>query len=194
MAYVDADLGVIKEARRRQRRRRSLTAALLFAAAVGVTIVGTHRHDASPPPPSRSTAPPPPQAVMVAPHVAFWQAPYMGVACPIPNSIACDRIGLAVWLRRPAVAVTASIDGTTLRLWTGPRSPSAWTSRPTNTGFTAYLQPAGLLTAFHVTPQSGTSIWYGAPTPSPMVRFRIDYGHGHVVTTQRRVPLMAGWG
>src|SRR2546429_277960 len=28
------------------------------------------------------------------------RSPYLGVACPTANSIACDRVGLAVWLRR----------------------------------------------------------------------------------------------
>jgi hypothetical protein len=193
MAYVDADLGVIKEARRRQRRRRSLIGVLLLTAALGTTIVWTHRHHPAPPPAARP-APALPTAVTVSPRVAFWRAPYMGVACPIPNSIACDRVGLAVWLRRPAVAVTASIGGRTLRLWTGAESPSAWRNRPPNTGYTAYLQPANLVTAFQVTPQPGTTTWFGDGTPTPIVQFRIDYGGGHIVTTQRQVPLMAGWG
>jgi hypothetical protein len=192
MAYVDVDLGVIKDARRRQRRRRSLIAALLLVAALGATIGWTHRHTATVPPVSRQTSAPP--LPSVAPRVAFWHEPYMGVACRTPNSIACDRVGLAVWLRRPAVAVTASIAGTTLRLRTGPYSLSQWRYRPKRTGFTGYLHPAGLLTSFHVTPQPGTFTWFGESRPDPMIRFRIDFGHGNVVTTRQHVPLAAGWG
>jgi hypothetical protein len=40
----------------------------------------------------------------------FSQPPYVGVACPTANSIACDRVGLAIWLRRPAARVNAVRD------------------------------------------------------------------------------------
>lgn len=56
------------------------------------------------------------------------RAPYMGVACPTPNSIACDRIGLAIWLKEPARTVTATIAGHHLRLQPGG---SAARDRPT---------------------------------------------------------------
>jgi hypothetical protein len=48
----------------------------------------------------------------------------MAVACHIPNSIACDRVGLAVWLRHPALSISATIAGAPLQLnnpdWSGP--------------------------------------------------------------------------
>ena len=50
-------------------------------------------------------------AERVRPHTLLARAPFMGVSCRRPNSIACDRIGLAVWLREEATAVSAEIDG-----------------------------------------------------------------------------------
>jgi hypothetical protein len=189
MAYADVDLGVITEARRRQRRRWALLVAVVLAA-IAVTLAWKQQHHHAERPAVSRPAPIP----SVAPHALFWQAPYMGVACSVPNSIGCDRVGVAVWLRRPAVGVTAWIAGKVVRLSTGPTSPSQWSNRPLRTGFTGYVQPAGLLTAFRVAPEPGTDTWLGAPTPAPIVTFRVDYGHGDVVATRQRVPLMAGWG
>ena len=191
MAYVDIDLGVIRDARRRQHRRRALAAGLLAAVALTAAIAWTHAKGPAAPPVAQ---PSPAPMRSVSPKAAFWRQPYMGVACRIPNSAACDRVGLAVWLRRPAVAVTASVAGTTLRLRTGAHSPSQWRYRPPRTGFTGYLRPSGLLTALGIPIERGTAVWYGSPTPRPLVTFRIDYGHGNVVATRLRVPLMAGWG
>lgn len=118
----------------------------------------------------------------------------MGVACPVANSIACDRVGLAVWLRRPARAVTATIAGAPVALdWHGDQPPASGASGPRR-AFDGYLQPAGIVTRLHVTPESGGLRWFGDGAPSPVVRFRIDYGHGRVVRTQQPVELAAGWG
>jgi hypothetical protein len=73
-------------------------------------------------PASARTGPPRPSLVLDA-NALFSESPYMGVACHIPNSIACDRIGLTVWLRRPALTVTATISGRSFalenRMWSG---------------------------------------------------------------------------
>jgi hypothetical protein len=99
-----------------------------------------------------------------------------------------------VWLRRPAVSVTATMGGALLKLFTGPRSPAAWRNRPARTGFTGYLQPAGLVSSFHLTTTPGEPRWFGERAPTPVVHFRIDYGHGDVVATHERVMVRAGWG
>jgi hypothetical protein len=128
----------------------------------------------------------------------------MGVACPQPNAIACDRVGLAVWLKRPAISVNASIAGQPLELdWFGEehRAPS---NKP-RTEFAGYLQPAGLTTRLHVKPTKGPSVdpvcgcrvgpvWLGADSPSPIVRLQIEYANHTRVLTQLRVGLAAGWG
>lgn len=116
----------------------------------------------------------------------------MGVACHIPSWIACDRVGLAVWLARPAT-VTATIAGMRLRL-----DDPYWSYVARQGGkplyvYAGFLQRAGLISRLHVVP-AGQTTWSGAGAPCPVVRFRIDYAHGNVVTAQQHVGLNAGWG
>jgi hypothetical protein len=132
-------------------------------------------------------------AVVESPSAVFWKDPYIGVACHIPNSIACDRIGLAVWLRRPA-SVTATIAGAPLKLNDPHWSYVSHSGHQTLYIYAGFLQPAGLTTRLHVLPDSKTGTWLGNNAPSPLVRFRIDYGHGHVLLNQEPVLIEAGWG
>ncbi len=128
----------------------------------------------------------------------------MGVACPQPNAIACDRVGLAIWLKRPAISVNATIAGQPLKLdWFGEETRIA--SHKPRTAFDGYLQPAGLTTRLHVKPTEGPSIdpvcgcqvgpiWYGANAPDPIVQLQIEYPNHTRVVTQLHVGLAAGWG
>jgi hypothetical protein len=114
----------------------------------------------------------------------------MGVACRVANSIACDRVGLAVWLRRPAVSVDATIAGRRLKL-----DDPSWSGRAREglrTMFAGFLQPAGLA-QLRVRPNA-SGRWYGVNAPSPTVRVWIDYGHGRYAATDVSVLLTAGWG
>jgi hypothetical protein len=117
----------------------------------------------------------------------FAKSPYMGVACGVPNSTACDRIGLAVWLRVPAVAVTAEVQGRRFALddphWSGP------VRKHRRRMFAGFLRGAGLLRDFHL-----PSHWEGQPARSPLVRVLIDHGRGAPVETRLRVTLSPGWG
>lgn len=168
---------------------------MLALATVGpVLVVGCGRpkpllSPASAPLLSHASAPAP---ATENPVVAFAQDPYMGVACHIPNSVACDRVGLAVWLRQPAIAVSATIAGAPLKLndpqWSGPMRNGR------RTRFAGFLQPAGLTSRLHVVAKSKSHVWLGNNAPTPLVRFRIDYGHGRTVATQADVWLSAGWG
>ena len=45
--------------------------------------------------------------------------PYLGLACH-DSTYPCHRLGLAVWLRRPATHVTATVDGQSVNLGTRP--------------------------------------------------------------------------
>ena len=127
---------------------------------------------------------------------AFLQPPSMGIACRIPNSIACDRVGLAVWLTRRATVTATIADGPRIRL-----NDPHWSyfvryhSRPIYV-YARFLQPAGLTTRFHIIPKPNTQTWDGSTsnTPSPLVHFRIDYGLGDIVLTQTHVMLRPGWG
>lgn len=126
------------------------------------------------------------------PGAVFAQGPYMGVSCHVANSIACDRVGLSVSLARPA-AVTATIDAAPLKLDDPHWSYATRLGRKRLYVYAGFLQPAGITTRLHVVPTTGTT-WLGADAPDPLVRFRIDYGHGDVINTQAHVSLNAGWG
>jgi hypothetical protein len=131
--------------------------------------------------------------VQMSPSAVFSQSPYMGVRCPVPNSIACDQVGLAIWLRHPAFSVEASIAGAAVSLnWFGDERRLGRLIKPQR-AFDGYLHPAGIVTRLHVQPGPG-STWYGNETPSPLVWVLVDYGPGGRVLTHLRVPLMAGWG
>lgn len=191
MALSAAELGVIKQAWWRQRRRRIAAAVPIVAIALGAIIAagggGTHRQFA--------TARPGPTlgpGIVRSPAAVFVQDPYMGVACHIPNSIACDRVGLSVWLRRPA-QVTATIAGAPLTLDDPTWSYAVHRGRHSVYVYAGFLQPAGLLTRFHLL-TAWAPTWSGAYAPSPPVSFRIEYGRGHAVLTSEHVQLEAGWG
>jgi hypothetical protein len=185
--------GVIEEARRRARRRRvrSLLGCIVVAAIVGVTL--THAGAGNPARGRGLAAARPPAAVPASraslPAV-LSQPPYIGVACHVPNLVNCDRVGLAVWLRRPAVSVDATIAGRPLALddptWSGPARDGH------RTLFAGFLQPAGL--ARLGVRADATGRWYGAGAPSPAVRLSIDYGRGRHATTDLSVLVTAGWG
>ncbi|HWH11596.1 MAG TPA: hypothetical protein VG165_10760 [Solirubrobacteraceae bacterium] len=122
------------------------------------------------------------------------KAPYMGVSCPVANSIACDRVGLAVLLRRPAYSVTATIAGRPLdldyRTWAPGHAP-----RGPRTAFSGFLRPAGIVSNLHVSPDNGRDGWFGTRFPEPpLVRLRVRYAGGNTITTQLRVNLATGWG
>ncbi len=131
-------------------------------------------------------------ATTASPAAVFVHDPYMGVSCHIPDSIACDRVGLAVWLAQPAT-VTATIAGVPLRLNDPSWSYVAYQSGMPLYVYAGFLQPAGLVTRLHVAPIGGTT-WPGVNAPTPLVRFRVDYGRRNVVITQEHVQLHAGWG
>jgi hypothetical protein len=126
------------------------------------------------------------------------QHPYAGVRCPQPNSIACDRIGLAVWLVRPAVRLTATV--------AGKQIPMAVPSRVRNGPggyycarscyFEGALHPAGLLAPgpLHIRPDAGRYDWQGShPRPLRVVLVAV-YRDGSSAAATVRVWLHAGWG
>ncbi|MEX2195447.1 MAG: hypothetical protein WD844_09190 [Thermoleophilaceae bacterium] len=116
-------------------------------------------------------------------EAVFSQEPYMGVSCPAPNTIACDRVGLSVWLREPARRVDATIAGRPLALddpqWSGPLESGG------RRIFAGFLQPAGLIDG---------PLRVDRPPVIPDVRLRIRRHDGSVDTIETRVGLAPGWG
>jgi hypothetical protein len=185
----EIEAGVISDARRRQRRRRAGLLSALLVMGAGAYVAFGPGHGASHPASAR-TGPPRPSLVLDA-NALFSQSPYMGVACHIPSSIACDRIGLTVWLRRPALTVTATISGRSFALenpmWSGPARHGL------RTQFAGFLQPAGITSRLGVTTERG-AYWDGSGTPAPLVMLEITRPGQAPVQAWTNVPLMAGWG
>lgn len=191
MDYVIPLIGEAWDHRRRRRRRACAAAVTLFAVAgLAVTLAPGSSH---PGPSSAVGFRIPNGTIRLSSGAAFSQSPYLGVHCSVPNSISCDEVGLAIWLRHPAYSVEASIAGAPLPLnWFGEEHRLGHLSKPRR-AFDGYLHPAGIASRLHVRAVDG-DMWYGSGTPSPMVWVLISYRDGHYALTHLRVPLNAGWG
>jgi hypothetical protein len=110
---------------------------------------------------------------------------YMGVACRTPNSIACDRVGVAVWLPRPAQSLTATVSGRTVRLQVAPGTRF----------YQGFIHPAGLLTgAERIRPDRGLSFWESRNPATRTLRLLAHYRDRPDAAIVLRVPLSPGWG
>jgi hypothetical protein len=119
---------------------------------------------------------------------------YMGVRCREPNSVSCDRVGLAIWLKEPAESLTAEIEGRRLELV----SPGEFVPGK-GTGWEGYLQPAGLLDPggpLTVTSEPGqpADYWSGTKPVEAKIRLTAGYADGSTASTTIRAPLHPGWG
>jgi hypothetical protein len=174
---------VISDARRHQRRRRIRWALVALCVGAGAGLIASRMQTA---PGGSATASP---AKRVAPAAVLAQAPGMGVACHLGM---CDWVGLAVWLRQPAVAVSATIAGRPMRLVITNAYP-----RPgARATFVGYLRPYRLITDAHLDVGSGPTSWATSlgHAPTPVVQLRIRYRNGSALTTRLQVPLQSGWG
>jgi hypothetical protein len=126
-----------------------------------------------------------------SPRLSLRLPPYLGVVCPGSNSIACDRVGLAVWLVKPAVRVTASVTGL-------PRIPSDFRPTPSlgpRGGYReGFLQPAGLKEGpLRVRPDAEGLTWFGRHPVETSLRITAHYRDGSE-TIVVRTQLRPGWG
>ncbi len=203
MEYVAT---LIEEAWEHHRRRyRSLGTAVFAATAIAaLAVVMSAQRPGSI---ARIPTSIPPDIVTVEPSAVLSKPPYLGVSCPVANSIACDRVGLAVWLKRPAVSVTATIDGAHLPL--NRYGVGAANAPIPRRQFSGFLQPAGIASRLHVRPVDGhvnttgqghaqvsvaPQMWLGQSAPAPNVQLTIHTTSGQTLTTHLRVGLYAGWG
>jgi hypothetical protein len=119
---------------------------------------------------------------------------YMGVRCREPNSVSCDRVGLAVWLKEPAETLVAQIEGRRLELV----SPGEFVPGK-GTGWEGNLKPAGLLdpaSPLAVEPEPGhpADYWSGRTPVEANIRLKAGYSDGSMATKTLRVSLRPGWG
>jgi hypothetical protein len=114
--------------------------------------------------------------------------PFLGVACHVPNSIACDRVGVGVTLAAPAALVTAEIDGRLVTL-----NPPG---DPPDDFWHGYLYRAGLRhgpLAVGIAP--GATRWSGTPGVQPYVTVTVFFKDGTVaVSRTSRGLLHPGFG
>ena len=139
-----------------------------------------------------------PQGAAAGGSLRLAQQPYAGVRCPGPNSIACDRIGLAVWLVRPAIRLTATVAGKPIRMAIPSRFRKGRGSYycAHNCYFEGALHPAGLLTSgpLHIRPDAGKYYWEGRHPRPLRVRLVAFYRDGSRAATTVRIWLRPGWG
>jgi hypothetical protein len=179
-----ATLGVIEDARGHRRRRR-VGAVVLMAICVGVGggVISERTLNS----PARPLGVAAPEHSASAPLLSG--APFMGVACHFARS--CDSVGLAVWLRRPAVAVNATIAGHSLKL----TATTAYPRPGARATFVGYLRSYRLVTRVPLLVGAGPTTWdTDRGWPSARVQLRIDYGHGRIVLTRLDLPVEPGWG
>jgi hypothetical protein len=102
----------------------------------------------------------------------------VGVACPVPNSVRCDRVGVGVEAPGSATLVTASVDGRLVTLNPPDRGSDLWQS---------YLYGAGLRRAGGpLNTHARHGRWIGNPPVTVHVRvtvFRPDSSAGAVSET-----------
>jgi hypothetical protein len=113
--------------------------------------------------------------------------PFLGVSCPVGNSIACDRVGVGVHLHQAATLVVVWVAGrlVTLSPPMGPRD-DLWLG---------YLYDAGLkhgLLKVHV--PANAHLWFGSPEVYPRVRVTAFFPDGRSATRSATVLLHPGFG
>ena len=145
-------------------------------------VLTIHAHSRSAAPSSRG---------IDASRLPLTQPPYAGVRCPAANSIACDRIGLAVWIARRPTRLYATIAGHGFVVHPpapGPLSDAGY--------WQGSLQAAGMLRPgpTHVIPDGSHFYWAGRHPRTFWVRLTATYPHQRDASVRIRVQLHAGWG
>lgn len=160
---------LIAAARARQNRRRLLliVIAALLVAALAVELSR-----------GRPTQPSSPNSI-ASQRLFAAQAPFIGVACHVPNRPGCGRIGIAVWLRTRAQSVVATLDGRKVAL----RDESSGGRVVTYIGY-VHLSATSLRLP---------KLWIGNP-PRFLVLHVIARRGSAVATKTLRLILHPGWG
>lgn len=114
--------------------------------------------------------------------------PFLGVACGVPNSITCDRVGVGVNAPGAATLVMVNVAGRWVTL-----SPP--TDSPRDHLWLGYLYEAGLKHgALDVGIPPRATRWFGTPEVQPAVTVEAFFGDGTVSTLTARGFLHPGFG
>jgi hypothetical protein len=113
--------------------------------------------------------------------------PFLGVSCSLPNSIACNQVGVGVHLRRAATLVTVQLAGRLVTL-----SPPM---DPPDDLWLGYLFDAGLRHGpLNVHILANSHLWFGSPEVYPRVRVTAFFADGSAATRSATVLLHPGFG
>jgi hypothetical protein len=108
--------------------------------------------------------------------------PYLGLRCHNPKVLRCGRVGLAVWLARPARSVTAVVHGHEVVLRTHASGTGSYRQGLFWEGIFADPNAQRIADAF------------GSASGSVTVRLRVAENDGSIGNTNSTVPLSEGYG
>ena len=108
--------------------------------------------------------------------------PYLGLRCHNPKVLRCDRVGLAVWLAKPAGNVTATVDGHDVVLRTRAGGRGSYRRGLFWEGIFADLSAQRIADAS------------GSASGSVTVRLRVVENAGSIGNANSTVPLSEGYG
>ena len=122
-----------------------------------------------------------------AARLGYAWAPFLGVTCGRPGSIACDRIGIGVRANRPTRLVVVRVAGHLVSLSPPSAGSDLWQG---------YLQNAGPGRGpLRVHPAAGAHRWFGSPEVYAHARVIVFFGGGGVASTgETPVLLHPGFG
>lgn len=127
-------------------------------------------------------------ALPTTPQLSTSALPYLGVSCRVPNSIVCNRVGVGVWLNRPAKRVTVTVAGRVVELRLS-------THNPRRNLWLGYLNNAGLRDGpLDVHLPAGQSSWVGSPGVRARVQVRAWLFNGTTTALAGSAQLHAGFG
>ena len=180
-----------------------------MAAAVAVTALGLAALIFWPVGGDRARDEPNPlQAAPITGRLSLERKPYLAVSCPRPNEFACDRVGLAIWLRKPAARLAATVNGRRLAMhspcWKDAngrgcgsycREQGVRRDQPCGTYYEGFLHRAGVVDGpLQVQPDRGRDRWIGSRPPLGDVRIFARYRDGRTAGVRVKVRLSPGWG
>jgi hypothetical protein len=116
---------------------------------------------------------------------------YLGVTCPIPNSIACDQVGLYVSTRQAPNRLIAMVAGHAFELErTGEEGRNGGSAT-----YEGFLRAPGLLHRGPLAVEGADDRWLGDPPVEARVALRASFGDDATgPPTEIDVPLSAGYG
>lgn len=136
-------------------------------------------------------------AVRVRPSAVLARSPYMGIATcrqaqssPAPDT--CYRVGLAVWLKRPAETVRATGANGSLALSHTNHRWIPMTSSVQGREFIGFFKPTGIVPSAY--PRTNKATYATPGTPVAAVELTIVNRQGRTLITRVRVPVEPGWG